>query len=519
MKTPNADLIARCVNTLTWCLLILLGIAACAVVAAKCHAGIGYFINRALLSLFLLVPYGHQLYTPLGHGSVSGYIYGPIAALLYLPLYFVPSMNGSIFWGGILSFCATLLPAVWLYARARASAQEKLFMTLLFCFLAFHSASLLHALFCIHADASALCFGALTCLLIGQFPVAQRQTRLLIWAAATSALALWSKQVTLPLAGAIATYLLAMHGRKPAGRYLLFTGAWTLLLTGLFSALFGFGNLLLNMLLIPSRHPWETPRLFWTLHRKEFLIVAACFGWLLLYIRTHPQRLQQGKLRSWFSLGTWTLYWWVSLWMAPVALSSRMKLGGWVNTLSYIFYFFMIAVPLALWEKYLFPLASRRPVRAKATIAASAAVMVVSMLRIVLADLGTMHALLPKVHMETAYRFALRHKGQVYFPNFPYLTLVSERAAYHYSYSVFDRELAGYPIPQRQIRDGIPPDLKYIAVSMFERESYAPGLTGEYMLRFFPEFSRCIRLAELPLWKVYVRKPAPALAQIEQPHE
>jgi hypothetical protein len=100
---------------------------------------------------------------------------------------------------------------------------------------------------------------------------------------------------------------------------------------------------------------------------------------------------------------------------------------------------------------------------------------------------------------ETAFEYDLRHPGRAYFPCNPMAGLLSEGQAYHVDFSVYDREIAGYPLTARQFETGLPPGFTVIAMPPGEQPQ-------SRALRNMLERYRQIADGELPGWTVYQRR-------------
>jgi hypothetical protein len=99
---------------------------------------------------------------------------------------------------------------------------------------------------------------------------------------------------------------------------------------------------------------------------------------------------------------------------------------------------------------------------------------------------------------EAALRYERRHPGQAYFPFNPMASLLSSGMAYHVDFSVYDREIAGYPLTSHQFETGLPAGFMVVAIPPGEqpRSGALRNMLGGY------EQSADV---ELPGWTVYRR--------------
>ena len=102
---------------------------------------------------------------------------------------------------------------------------------------------------------------------------------------------------------------------------------------------------------------------------------------------------------------------------------------------------------------------------------------------------------------EMAYNYARENPGQAYFPNNPLSVLLAERKLYHFMWGVKEREMAGYPLTNKQFRDGIPADFDYVIFPKDSQYSY------QYILEFLPEYSHPVALPKFPGALVLSREP------------
>jgi len=89
-------------------------------------------------------------------------------------------------------------------------------------------------------------------------------------------------------------------------------------------------------------------------------------------------------------------------------------------------------------------------------------------------------------------RYELRHPGRAYFPYTPLATLLASGRVYHVDFSVYDREIAGYPLTSHQFAAGLPSGFEVVAIppgvsrrsSALRRmlERYAPVTDVELLL-------------------------------------
>ena len=105
------------------------------------------------------ITHGLGLYHGPSSGPVTGMIYGPLMALIYLPATLASTPSGALFLGGIVSVVIFFVPILWLHiGRHRRDPKSLIVATTGFvCFVLLSLESLpLRSGFAIHADAPAV---------------------------------------------------------------------------------------------------------------------------------------------------------------------------------------------------------------------------------------------------------------------------------------------------------------------------------------------------------------------------
>ncbi len=109
----------------------------------------------------------------------------------------------------------------------------------------------------------------------------------------------------------------------------------------------------------------------------------------------------------------------------------------------------------------------------------------------------------PQVNRITqVYQYSIKHPGEVYFPWYPLPCLMGEGQLYHFSYGVFDRELAGRPLREEHFLKYVPPHSKYIC---FMPPSGGKEFPEKYVLSYLRNYHKVPAPAELEDWEVYQR--------------
>jgi hypothetical protein len=111
---------------------------------------------------------------------------------------------------------------------------------------------------------------------------------------------------------------------------------------------------------------------------------------------------------------------------------------------------------------------------------------------------------------EVALRYEVRHPGRAYFPYNPMVSLLSNGSVYHVDYTIYDREITGYPLTSQQIEAGLPSGFRVVAIPPGEllRSSALRDMLGRY---------EQVADVELSGWTVYRMKDRVGQSGTESP--
>ncbi|MCM8776407.1 MAG: hypothetical protein NC930_08710 [Candidatus Omnitrophica bacterium] len=400
---------------------------------------------------------------PLYYGTDSGpalvTLYGPVSVLAYLPAALVPSPFLMVMVAQAIAFAFVYLPAFWIHIGGKPlKDRDSLFgLMVFFCFssMTFRLTSLRAGIFTVHADAPTLglCASACACL---YFRTAQHTNWSLFWSSLFAVLAVWSKQVAVPLLPALALYLYLTEGTAALKRFLFFVFVTGTVVSAIFLWAFDARNMFLHMFVIPSQHALR-PGVLKALSRisREWLIMAA---WGIFSIG--PSIFHGGPrtaLSEWVRKHRWFLFMLVGFFMLPVSVIASLKVGGSNNTHSYTNYFILLATTTA----FLIP--DLRPIRILHGKYIRPHHVVIFMTVVMLAV--NMSFLFYRVKNTSrlknfaleAYEFVKAHPGEAYFPRLTLIHLLAENKLYHSIDGLMDRDWAGMRVTGKHLRDYIPP--------------------------------------------------------------
>lgn len=470
---------------LAWALLPTAGVGVLLVAWAAFRLVPFWTWSAARLAASARLAYGFPLYAEPGATLITGWVYGPVNALAYLPAVWwgepLAALRAAT-WLNVLYFflpLALLTAGLWRQPGTRLVGA----VTVLF-----GAAALLapyatwYAAASLNADTVAVCLGVLSCLLLDG-------NRSLSGAAALCILAAWTKQVAAPLAAAQLAFLLWRCGWRRTLTYAGWLAAAGLATTVVFGGWFGFAALWHATVTIPSRHPIEAARLGGL--ALSFL-QASWWVWALALLARPWRRSAPAEAAA---AGRSLLLLLASLATLPGGIAAAAKTGGDQNSLHAIAY--ATYAGLALLTDFAHaPVPRLAPCTLGGLLAGLCAFLGSGITRLVVNDHLAVET--PGAQHRAAYAFARAHPGQAYFPCNPLISLMAERRDYPFDYGVYDWRLAGAAPDAARLRAQLPASLAFII--------YHEKDMSREVLRAFPAFNR---LHQAGPWDMFLRSTAP----------
>ena len=445
---------------------------------------------------YVLLPPGGPLYDSL---------YGPLAAIVYLPATWFPSPNSAVLAGAVITMILCYAAAAFLHlgplGADRGAADWLAFLTagFLMCFLE----PLKYSCFNIHADGPGLACGAVACgaLCAGR---SVKWRAALPLSALFAVLAVFCKQPFLPIPLALLAYLWVAEGRAQAFRYLLWLAVAGGLAGGAALVVIGPERLYHCLIWVPAHHPWYPPsrlvsaiqsaRSFIRLSLTVLVLLLACalYGW--------PEARLRG-LRAVAAHRAAPLLL-VGVTLLPFSIAGRAKVGGDVNSLSFALFFLTCGLTVLLADS-----ARSAPVAGTRRLALSVLAAILLPLALseapLILDIPASIRRLPQAPQEVALNYLRRHPGEAYFPWLPQSHYFAGRQFYHYAFGIADRLMAGDPVNEAEFRAYIPKDPRAIAFAA----DGTPQVAGFDLMHFLPAYRYPVQDPELPGWTVYERVP------------
>jgi hypothetical protein len=456
--------------------------------------------NEVRLARSMALLHGFSLYLDRdATGPVIGTLHTPVGHCIYLAVAGLHSPTNALLAGSLLSLLLVLAPLGRVLLRAAEGARDRLLVAMaafLFCgFLIMQAPGAFHVASMIHIDAAAVAFATSAC---GMFcnprkPITAPQ----VWLAGVGCvLAVGSKQTLAPIALAMALFLGAGAGAKLLAHF----GAAILL---------GGAVLLAAILLLVPAHAFLFNTVTLAAHRPlkdgyiELLVdsyragkqdaLPALFPMSILAVFQCVAADRRPGLREVFLANRWLAFALCAAALIPVTAKAIATAGSDVNHLGSVLYFLFVAAGLAIEQCLIGP--GNSFLRGAGWMCAALGIL----FGIAPGAAFSLPSRLRGVRQnapETALHYELRHPGQAYFPYNPMATLLSNGRAYHVDFSVYDREIAGYPLTSRQFEAGLPSGFKVVAIP--------PGVQPQSgALRNMLQRYRPAADAELPGWTVY----------------
>ena len=419
---------------------------------------------------------GVSPYATATSGPVTGWIYGPVMPLFYLPATLAPTLTSAVLVSGVINLLVLAGPMVLIVndasRRAGLALRERGAILLGLLGLLPALPVLRSYLIWIHCDQVAIGLTLLSCWFLARFRCESSELNLGV-AAVLAALAVWTKQIAvmLPL-----TQLLYLGGLRRDFRlfwryllWLLGAGAGTSAVAVL---IFGTGPLVFCLWVVPGGH-----RLMgWAVFLRYAWVFVShagpCLALTLLlarFARKAPAQPAHDFQKDLLGLLLVT-----ATGEIPMNLLAACKEGSNTNSFHALPLFFLAVfvalVAAAGWWRPRIP-----PARA----AIAAGVVALAGATLLLTD--SAFRLTPATRLEQARAIAERHLGHVYFPQNPLIVWWTERKPQPLELGLVDLSLAGFPITRVRYFESLPQDLQMVV--------YRNGQAG-MAVQIFPGFKR-----------------------------
>jgi hypothetical protein len=436
---------------------------------------------------------GFPLYSGRHDGAILSTMYGPFSAIAYLPAALAADPAVAAVAGRALA-CLYFFAPLYLVCLHPGGgddtpAEVRRGGFLLAALAALASPPLCYSATQIHSDAPALGLAGLA-IWLAMRPGGTTGWGPALLASALGWLSVWSKQTMIVLPLCLPLWAWAIAGAKAGLRCGVAAVATGGVIAAAFLLRFDRDAMLFNAVLWPGHLPWKgsTPG-----------NLADALVELLPQILPFAVVLGAGPIRrAWACHGSrsWFLPVAVGVAMVPLALLGRVKKGGDLNSFSPALYPLLLACAARV-VRYAANTEWRRPL--VAALVGLAALGVPAFIR----DAKT-YARLRPARAEVDYLAA--HPGAVYFPWHPLAHLVAEGRPTHHLHSVWERGVAGYPVPRDHAMGYIPGGCRFVAFPL-KRLGPVVGFAWSFELLEHHDLlgpgARPVRLAGLPDYECY----------------
>lgn len=409
--------------------------------------------------------HGYSVYYPPEQGPALSTIYGPTTVWTYMPAAkFLNTPSNAVRAGVAINLLMYLLPGIlllWVTSRMSQSANW-MECALVFFVLTTFNDTLNTASEILHADAPALGWGAVSCVML--FLCVHTGRRWYLVAAGVAvALSILAKQVMLPVLPLLGVYVLIVCGWRLFGLYAVSAIGFTLALLEIAAAsMGGWPALIYNILYIPTHQPFRReqviPAVMLLANESAAFLIAALAAVTLHLMNSRKWSAKEllGRNPSLLLLGA-------GLALCTTSILGKIKVVGSINTLCPAVYFFLLAAVVELQRIRVPAIDSRRVASMRQAVVTVILVVFVA----VQFPIALYNFTVPAQQDEMAlvYEFSRKHAGEIYFPQFPLSVLLGENHLYHFAWGLSDRAEAGKPVSGAYFHRHIPPHATVAAMA------------------------------------------------------
>lgn len=471
--------------------------------------------NR-LSASFALVN-GYKIINNMDSGVVQTWTYGPIAQVAFIPITFFQEPHFILFTAGILNIIYFFIPVLcFCLAQPLYLKNLKLISLglIVFCLtsglIIFYSEPLESSAFNIGPDSPSLCFAGLSVAILYYKYLSKNQSNYYFFISSFLAIiSIWNKQNLILLPIILIIYVFLIEGIRKSLIYLLNFIISTIIISVPLILIFTWKYLYFAMFKFPSSYPsWnlENTSILQTLLSNEgfFLLlntgldlIKHCLPFLVILlfftiyqIKQKITRFNVKQIIDFLKTSTFLLPLFVSIGMIPVTLSSKIKLGGVVNSFSLSVYFVMLSVIAIILEI----------VSEKYHNIGSQDNKTIKLGKIIVLFLIGLHFFyfnpLKYYQINTAAMYNLNKKSSelkiatnilknndnIYFPDFPLAHLLAQKKLYHSLKGMADRKEGRTELEIEHFNNFIPP-FDYIAFGL--NDSIKRSLFQQERVKYF----------------------------------
>ncbi|NEQ77600.1 MAG: hypothetical protein F6K23_34055 [Okeania sp. SIO2C9] len=470
---------------------------------------------------------GYKYINAYDTGPVLSWAYGPISPIFFFPSTLTNSPTTATMIGGIINILILFLPflvvATFYIRKSRLMFFYGLQFLLITFFYVVNNQALEYTAFDIHVDSPSLSLGAISCLLIYFSFITQDDQKnlyLISFAGVTTVLAIWAKHNLILLPLAIITYLIITGKFKIFKLYLISLIGSGIFFSLIIIAIFSHEYLFFSMVESMAKQPnvlknfnlsvAKLSSVNRTLLRASLELLTMIWPFALIILSHVVITVKKGKysnLNTWLIYNPYSLFFITFFYMIPLAIASRIKWGGNINSLSIAIYFMVLAAFIMFIEVVYKNQANgiKRVINIQKilTIIVVFAIFCsqINYLKSSPKRINTALNNLQNNNLEVSFQYMLKNPNQVYFPDYPLSSAMAERKIYHSIKGLNDREAGRLRLTAQHFQQYIPSKMKYIAFADPENKWQKERI--EIMKSYLPQYSQKITIKDLPGWLVY----------------
>jgi hypothetical protein len=456
--------------------------------------------DAARLAAAVAAARGLPVYAP--DGAIETVMYPPGWLLAYRPVAWGQTPAAVLAIGNGLALFYSLLPVAALALLRRSRPLAGLSLAALFVFGMLRCRPLYESCFFPHADAPAMGLALVAAGLLWRSRQPSLSAKRAFWSSAVfAALAVACKQTMILIIPAMAAWLCLRQRYRAAGAYVGISAVIGLVLLAVSAWQFGFEGLWLNLVAIPGRQGWVGSFPF-----NGFRVLAEFLDHALLPITLliagcacAVGLAKTGGPRRQVTEHAWGLLVCVAIFLVPVALLGRVKVGGALNAFGPAIYF-LYAAGMALAIDVFRSEPSNAGDDRAGWVALRAAV---GMGVLAVCGVWTLNVIqelryglppMARSRVQQAYDYIRAGHPGTYFPAYPLAHLLAQGELYHYAHAIGDRELRGHvPLAPGQAQRYMPRDLELVCWTRAHLADERKGMGNR-----LKEYRRPVLVPELP---------------------
>lgn len=444
--------------------------------------------NDIRLARSFALVYGFKIYNGCHElGPVFGTIHPPISHIAYLWVALIRQPTLALVTGSAFSYALILGVLLWFHLQACSARSAEQRQMQVFAFLScglavIHTEGIAEAVGSIHADAISIFFATLA---VGTALQAHPTGRgRWLGSALCAVLAVWSKQTMLPIVFPLLVFAWFRGGFAALSRYFLY-----LVLSGLGVSLGVIAlfwppqRLLFNILTLSSHKPFPAHVERYVYQgiqaaRQDYQVFLIGAAAITIYLIFFNQSRNTGSTAGSISPAP-VLCFAVFCSLFPGSLAAEITINGAKNDMGACAFFLVLSLTACLSSQAYHKSGLR----------------IISQIVVTIVLLWNLHPLAirktPQAYRnlysnptQIAYSYMRLHPGTAYFPYNPLATLLAEGKVYHMDEQLYDREVAGYPVNEVQVRSGVPFNYEVLAVPPGEE------LQSSYLLKVSAGFTK-----------------------------